>query len=46
VEHDDGAQTFAERFDAGPWLNDGPRSHDPRRSRAGIGLKLDRGCPP
>jgi hypothetical protein len=37
VEHDDGKQTFAEHFDAGPTLNDGRRTHDPRRPRAGSG---------
>jgi hypothetical protein len=37
VEHDDGKQTFAEHFDVGPTLNDGRRTHDPRRPRAGSG---------
>jgi len=37
VEHEDGAQTFAEHFDADPSLNDGRRTHDPRRPRAGSG---------
>ena len=37
VEHDDGAQTFAEHFDAGPSLNNGRRTHDPRRPWAGSG---------
>jgi hypothetical protein len=37
VEHDDGAQTFVEHFDGGPSLNDGRRTHDPRRPRAGSG---------
>ena len=37
VEHDDGAQTFAEHFDGDPSLEDGRRTHDPRRSRAGSG---------
>jgi hypothetical protein len=37
VEHDDGAQTFVEHFDGDPSLDDGRRTHDPRRSRAGSG---------
>src|ERR1051325_9704516 len=37
VEHDDGAQTFVEHFDGDPSLEDGRRTHDPRRSRAGSG---------
>jgi uncharacterized protein DUF6458 len=40
VEHDSGEQTFAEHFDAGPSLNDGRRTHDPRQPRGGIGQKL------
>jgi hypothetical protein len=35
VEHNDGEQTFTEHFDAAPALNDGHRSHDSRRPRAG-----------
>ena len=37
VEHEDGAQTFAEHFDADPSLNNGHKTHDPRRSKAGPG---------
>ena len=35
LEHDDGAQTFAEHFEADPSLNNGHRTHDPRRRWAG-----------
>lgn len=37
VEHNDGEQTFAEHFDAGPSLKDGRRTHDSRQPRAGSG---------
>jgi hypothetical protein len=37
VEHEDGAQTFAEHFDADPSLNDDHKTHDPRRYKAGSG---------
>lgn len=36
-KHEDGAQTFAEHFDADPSFNDGRKTHGPRRSKAGSG---------